>query len=103
MLGLDYLKFTQLSISDDLLMQGVVTSSAVDDALNSIRLGTMRAARPAMKVFFDGCLFWLASHAHRYQAARLLDACHQEFWCDIRSGTRHDAIHFASRISSEER
>ncbi|SAL86371.1 hypothetical protein AWB74_07676 [Caballeronia arvi] len=102
-LGLDYLKFLQLSVSDEFLMREAMGSPAVEDALTSIRLGTMRAARPAMKVFFDGCRFWLASHVHRYQAARLLGACHQEFWCDIRAGTRNDAIQYASRITSASR
>ncbi len=102
-LGLDYLKFLQLSVSDEFLMREAIGSPAVKDALTSIRLGTMRAARPAMKVFFDGCRFWLASHVHRYQAARLLGACHQEFWCDIRAGTRNDAIQYASRITSASR
>lgn len=102
-LGLDYLKFLQLSVSDEFLMREAIGSPAVEDALTSIRLGTMRAARPAMKVFFDGCRFWLASHAHRYQAAHLLGACHQEFWCDIQSGTRNDAVQYALRIASTGR
>ena len=102
-LRLDYLKFLQLSVSDEFLMREAIGSPAVEDALTSIRLGTMRAARPAMEVFFDGCRFWLASHVHRYQAARLLGACHQEFWCDIRAGTRNDAIQYASRITSASR
>jgi hypothetical protein len=102
-LGLDYLKFLQLSVSDEFLMREAIGSPAVEDALTSIRLGTMRAARPAMKVFFDGCRFWLASHVHRYQAARLLGACHQEFWCDIQSGARNDAVQYASRITSASR
>ncbi|SAL62519.1 hypothetical protein AWB74_03224 [Caballeronia arvi] len=102
-LGLDYLKFSQLSVSDEFLMREAIGSPAVEDALASIRLGTMRAARPAMKVFFDGCRFWLASHAHRYHAARVLGACHQEFWCDIQSGTRNDAVQYASRIASASR
>ncbi|MCE4547497.1 MULTISPECIES: hypothetical protein [unclassified Caballeronia] len=99
-LGLDHLKFSQLSVSDEVVMRAATGGPAVEDALVSIRTGTMRAARPAMKVFFDGCQFWLASHAHRYQAARLLGACHQEFWCDIESGTRNNAVQYASRITS---
>lgn len=102
-LALDYLKFSQLSVSDEVLMRAASGSAAVEDALASIRTGTMRAARPAMKVFFDGCRFWLASHAHRYQAARVLGAHHQEFWCDIQSGTRNDAVQYASRIASASR
>ncbi|WP_061162536.1 hypothetical protein [Caballeronia temeraria] len=103
MLGLDYLKFSQLSVSDEFLVREAIDSPAVEGALASIRSGTMRAARPAMKVFFDGCRFWMASHAHRYQAARVLGACHQEFWCDIQSGTHNDAVHYASRTASAGR
>lgn len=102
-LALDYLKFSQLSVSDEVLMRAAGGSPAVEEALASIRTGTMRAARPAMTIFFDGCQFWLASHAHRYQAARLLGACHQEFWCDVRSGTSNDAVQYASRIATASR
>lgn len=102
-LGLDYLTFSQLSVSDEFLMWEAIGSPAVEDALAIIRSGTMRAARPAMKVFFDGCRFWLASHVHRYQAARLLGARHQEFWCDIQAGTSNDAVQYASRITGGSR
>lgn len=102
-LALDYLKFSQLSVSDEVLMRAAGGSPAVEEALASIRTGTMRAARPAMTIFFDGCQFWLASHAHRYQAARLLGARRQEFWCDIQAGTSNDAVQYASRITGGSR
>ncbi|MEX3948973.1 hypothetical protein AB4Y40_14650 [Paraburkholderia sp. EG287B] len=96
-LGCDYLKFLQLRIDDRLLS---LSDRAVDDdrlveATNAIRCGAMRRARPAMKVFFDGCQFWVASHLHRYLAARRLDASHQEFWCEIEPGWSISAVEYA--------
>ena len=49
-----------------------------------------------MKGFFDGCQFWLASHFHRYEAARQLGVRHQEFWCAIQPGLKEDAFGYAS-------
>lgn len=86
-LGIDYLKFLQLSVDDAMLFD----IDALEEAITSIRSNSMRAARPAMKVFFDGCRFWLASHFHRYEAARRLGARHQEFFCEIMPGRKADA------------
>ncbi|MCP3727741.1 hypothetical protein M3I53_32245 [Paraburkholderia sp. CNPSo 3272] len=96
-LGCDYLKFLQLRIDARLL---TLSEKALDDdrlmeATNAIRCGAMRSARPAMKVFFDGCQFWVASHLHRYLAARRLDASHQEFWCEIEPGCSVSAVEYA--------
>ena len=85
-LGLDYLKFLQLSVDAELNREGSFDDAALQDAMAAVRCGSMRAAQPAMKVFFDGCQFWLASHFHRYEAARRLGARHQEFWCEIQPG-----------------
>ncbi|WP_423396496.1 hypothetical protein [Burkholderia sp. LMG 21824] len=90
-LGIDYLKFLQLSVDDAMLFDTSFDIDALDDAVASIRSNSMRAARPAMKVFFDGCRFWLASHFHRYEAARRLGARHQEFFCEIVPGRKADA------------
>ncbi|WP_157776456.1 hypothetical protein [Burkholderia stabilis] len=91
-LGIDYLKFLQLSVDDELLGEASLGDEALEDAMSAIRVGSMRAARPAMRVFFDGCRFWLASHVHRYEAARRLGARHQEFCCEIKPGPKW---HFA--------
>ncbi|MFA8391167.1 hypothetical protein [Burkholderia ubonensis] len=99
-LGIDYLKFLQLSVDDELLGEASLGDEALEDAMSAIRVGSMRAARPAMKVFFDGCRFWLASHFHRYEAARRLGARHQEFWCEIKPGPKADAVRYASSVSS---
>jgi len=96
-LGCDYLKFLQLSVDDELAREESLDDAALEDATLSIRCGSMRAARPPMKVFFDGCQFWLASHFHRYEAARRLGARHQEFWCEIEPGSRDDAARHVSR------
>jgi len=66
----------------------------------AIRCGSMRAAQPATKVFFDGYRFWLASHFHRHEAARRPGVGHQEFWCEIEPGSKGDAGRYASRISN---
>ena len=102
-LGLDTLKFLQLSIDAGLAGLGQFSSEALEEAMVAVRCGSMRAARPAMKVFFDGCRFWLASHFHRHEAARRLGARHQEFWCEIESGSKHDAVRYASSVSGLER
>ncbi|MBB2926559.1 hypothetical protein [Paraburkholderia silvatlantica] len=99
-LGLDYLKFLQLSVDDELACEGSFDDAALQDAMAAVRSGSMRAAQPAMKVFFDGCQFWLASHFHRHEAARRLGARHQEFWCEIRPGPKDHAVRYASRIRS---
>ncbi|KAB0637285.1 hypothetical protein [Burkholderia stagnalis] len=98
-LGIDYLKFLQLSVDDELLGEASLGDEALGEAMSAIRVGSMRAARPAMRVFFDGCRFWLASHFHRYEAARRLGARHQEFWCEIRPGPKDDAVRYASSVS----
>ncbi|WP_157636087.1 hypothetical protein [Burkholderia ubonensis] len=99
-LGIDYLKFLQLSVDDELLGEASLGDEALEEAMSAIRVGSMRAARPAMRVFFDGCRFWLASHFHRYEAARRLGARHQEFWCEIKPGPKDDAVRYVSSVSS---
>ncbi|MEK6290920.1 MAG: hypothetical protein V4793_05940 [Paraburkholderia tropica] len=94
-LGRDYLKFLQLS-ADDALTH-VLDNASLENAITAICSGAMRSARPPMKVFFDGCRFWLASHFHRYEAARRLGANHQEFWCDIEPGSRDHARRYDGR------
>ncbi|RQR49176.1 hypothetical protein DIE19_32050 [Burkholderia sp. Bp9126] len=98
MLGIDYLKFLQLSVDEELLGEASLGDEALEEAMSAIRVGSMRAARPAMRVFYDGCRFWLASHFHRYEAARRLGARHQEFWCEIRPGPKDDAVRYASSV-----
>jgi hypothetical protein len=97
-LGLDYLKFLQLSVAVELNREGSFDDAALQDAMAAVRSGSIRAAQPAMKVFFDGCRFWLASHFHRYEAARRLVTRHQEFWCEIQPGPKDHAVRYASRI-----
>lgn len=43
-LGLDYLKFSQLSVSDEFLMREAIGSPAVEDAFHSLRYDARRAA-----------------------------------------------------------
>jgi hypothetical protein len=97
-LGLDYLKFLQLSVEAELGRQGSFDNGQLQDAMAAVRSGSMRTAQPAMKVFFDGCHFWLASHSHCYEAARRLGARRQEFWCEIQPGLKDHAVRYASRI-----
>lgn len=80
MLGLDYLKFLQLSVGDELACEGSFDDAVLQHAMAAVRSGSMRAAQPAVKVLFDGCQFWLASHFHRCEAPRCLGARHQELW-----------------------
>ena len=96
MLGRDYLKYSELSVPDELLALEFLHDAALKKAMGALRRVSMRGERPAMKVFFDGCKFWLASHFHRYEAARQLGARHQEFWCEIQPGLKGDALRYAS-------
>ena len=95
-LGRDYLKYSQLSVPDELLARAFLDDAALEEAMAAIGCGSMRGERPAMKVFFDGCKFWLAGHFHRYEAARQLGARHQEFWCEIQPGSKGDALRYVS-------
>jgi hypothetical protein len=95
-LGWDYLKYSQLSVPDELFARAFLDDAALEEVIAAIGRGSMRGARPAMKVFFDGCKFWLAGQFHRYEAARQLDARHQEFWCEIQLGSKGDALRYAS-------
>ncbi|MBB3259015.1 hypothetical protein F4827_003889 [Paraburkholderia bannensis] len=98
-LSLDYLKFLQLSVNPELADARIRDAAALEHAMAAVRSGSMRTEHPAMKVFFDGCQFWLASHFHRYEAARRLGARHQEFWCEIQPGSKDDALRYASKHS----
>jgi len=95
-LGRDYLKFLQLSVDDELASRGWFADAELQDAMAAVHSGSMRGAQPAMKVFFDGCQFWLASHFHRYEAARRLGARHQEFWCEIQPGPKDRAVRWST-------
>jgi hypothetical protein len=94
MISLDYLKFIQLSVDGDLYDADALDERTVHRAAQAIAAGTMWTVRPALTAFFDGCSFWVASHFNRYEAARRVDARHCEFWCDIKQGTKRDAINF---------
>src|SRR4051794_13735395 len=45
---------------------------------------------PPLVVYFDGTLYWLADGFHRYWAAEALGLA--EVACDVRQGTRRDAV-----------
>ena len=100
-LGRDYLKYSQLSVPDELLARAFLDDAALQEAMAAIGCGSMRGERPAMKVFFDGCTFWLASHLHRYEAVRQLGVRHQEFWCAIQPGLKADALRYASTRAAD--
>lgn len=95
LLSRDYLKFFQLSVDDELTGKVCLEITALREAMAAIKSGSMIAARPAMKVFFDGYRFWLANYFYRYEAARRLGAWNQEFWCDIEAGSKECARRYA--------
>lgn len=51
------------------------------------------ASLPAAIVYHDGASYWLADGFHRYHAAERREAA--ELWCEVRSGTRLDAVNYA--------
>jgi hypothetical protein len=95
LISLDYLTFRQLSADTDLYSPDSLDQRLVERAGHAVRSGSLWTVRPAMKVFFDGCSFWIASHFNRYEAALRAGAVHAEFWCDIKRGTKGDAINFS--------
>ena len=60
-LARDYLTFPQLSVDNELRGAELFDEAALEEAMIAIGRGSMHAARPAMKVFFDGCQLWLES------------------------------------------
>lgn len=55
-------------------------------------LGSGVEMDPAI-VFYDGTDYWLADGFHRYRASEQIQT--RQLWCDVRSGTRRDAILYA--------
>ncbi len=49
---------------------------------------------PALVVFFDGNVYWLADGFHRYEAAR--HALIENIRCEVHKGSRRDAIIFSA-------
>lgn len=56
-------------------------------------------AFPPLVVFYDGEHYWLTSGFHRYSAAAF--AGFEEMDCDVRQGTRRDAVLFSCGLNSE--
>lgn len=100
MIGLDYLKLSQMGADADVYRADALDERQLARASKAVTLGQMWQARPAMTVFFDGCLFWVASHFHRYESAVRAEAPHCEFWCDISRGTKGDAINHAKGVAA---
>lgn len=72
-----------------------INESVVDDYAEDF----IRAVKfPPLVVFFDGVVHWLADGFHRYHGAR--KAAMTEIECDVRQGTRRDAIKFSLSANS---
>lgn len=97
MIALDYLTLSQLCADGDLYSAESLDQRTLWRAEVAARRGEMWRARPAMTVFFDGCYFWVASLFHRYEAGLCAGYC--EFWCDIKRGTKSDAINFCGKFT----
>lgn len=54
---------------------------------------------PPVTVFYDGKTYWLADGYHRYYAARANK--HATIACEIKKGTQHDAMLYASGANAE--
>ncbi len=65
-------------------------SEHIDNLVEALEDG---ASLPAAIVYHDGASYWLADGFHRYHAAQRREAA--ELWCEVRSGTRLDAVRHA--------
>lgn len=70
--------------------RAVIDSETVDDYAESIRSGT---EMPPAVVFYDGAQYWLAGGFHRREAHA--KAGKPSMLCEVREGTRRDAVLFS--------
>ena len=84
-----------LSLDEIRIDGGTQPRESNNEAVIASYAEDMRAGAqfPPLVVFFDGIEYWLADGFHRYWAAK---SCEYEgFECDVREGTRRDAILFS--------
>lgn len=80
---------------DDIRIDGTQTRAALDEATVAeyAECYRNRAKMPPLVVFFDGSVHWLAEGFHRYFGLRKIKH-DKPVRCEVREGTRRDAIRF---------
>lgn len=71
-------------------------STTIEDYCHAMQAGAMF---PPLVVFHDGQDHWLTSGFHRYHAA--VAAGFEETDCDVRQGTRREAVLFSAGLNAE--
>jgi uncharacterized ParB-like nuclease family protein len=77
-------------VTDGLQTRAAINSEAVLDYSTALKDG---ANFPPLAVFTDGIIYWLADGFHRLEALKTNGK--NKALCDVRTGTRQDAIKFA--------
>jgi hypothetical protein len=89
-----------ISLRDIRTDGGTQARAGIDKTTVDAYAADMKAGAnfPPVVVFHDGADYWLADGFHRVAAAKSLN--HGGIACDIRQGTRHDAILYACGANS---
>lgn len=78
---------TDIAVDGGTQPRGDINQDTVEDYAESLRGGT---ELPPAVVFFDGTFYWLADGFHRREAH--VKAGSDTMRCDVRTGTRRDAV-----------
>lgn len=87
------LKLSDLQIDPSVLPRGERDQSLVTTYAEILRKEDM----PDVVVFYDGSKYWLADGTHRHGGHEAIGE--KQIWCDVRMGTRSDAIWFAAQAN----
>lgn len=89
------LKLGDIKFDSDTQMRDGLNGDTVADYRDAMKAGVVF---PALIVFFDGSEYWLGDGYHRWHAAS--EAGIGSVKCDVRQGSRRDAILFACSANS---
>lgn len=91
--GLGFLKLRHINKPAGLYKADELSTAVLRKHADSLIAGRKL---PAMTVFDDGCLRWMASNVECYHATRRHwdKAMDMEILCDVKKGTQQDAIMF---------
>ena len=81
------LRLSEIQFDGETQMRAELDLATVADYREELRAGTKF---PPIVVFFDGSSYWIGDGYHRWHAAAQSD--HETIECDVRKGTKRDAI-----------
>ena len=90
------LDLTRIRLDGGTQPRAETDSTAIEDYSHAMLRGDQF---PPLVVFHDGQDHWLASGYHRYHAA--IAAGFEELDCDVRQGTRREAVLFSAGVNAE--